>query len=533
MPINAIKNYVKEELPGIYEAGKFIRDRAEDFNENREQVFEGVQQQQDGKDSTQVNEEVREIGSEAVENGKPVFWSGQNYGYQSKESYDKLMDEGQFRMGDIAAQRFGNSINEAIPQEVKDFATEKITEAAVAGKDWYDSQSYENKRRYINPALNLANGVITLADQGLEFISEKTNTSRFITDELVVSALTAGTGAVLKRATPALKQGAGVVKQAVTQGVKKAFPLEGIDNILRPPGSPQLATAGVAPTLRPTVNNGSLNLQVMEARAKPGMTQPEWDTQRDAVIRAKRDKVSDAKVALENIEANNPGVSKKVLKDKDIGGYKSELRRYEDGQAEVNRAESNMVVPTDDNPLAFPRGTLGAEAYKKEVKIANDALGRATEVLELHHLIPKGMSAAIYNKARDFIEKGLIDPKYLNELAAVFKKITGADTGDLKSGLLPMGKKGHRTYHPEMRAQPSDTFPGESMEIMKEALTAKLNKITNVKDFKILVRDLIENDIKPLVDNARIWELMDDFLLKESKDYTGTALSKPKPKPKK
>ena len=39
MPLNAIKNYVKEELPGIYEAGKFIRNRAEDFNENREQVL--------------------------------------------------------------------------------------------------------------------------------------------------------------------------------------------------------------------------------------------------------------------------------------------------------------------------------------------------------------------------------------------------------------------------------------------------------------------------------------------------------------
>ena len=243
MPLNAIKNYVKEELPGIYEAGKFIRDRAEDFNENREQVFEGVQQQLNGKNSTQINEEVRPIGSEAVLNGQPVFWSGQNYGWQSKGSFDKLMDEGQFRMGGIAAQRFGNSITEAIPQEVKDFATEKITDATTAAVDFYQDQNYETQQR-INVGLNIANGVVTLADQGLEFISEKTNTSRFITDEIVVSALTAGTGAVLKRATPALKQSAKTVAKVIDNT------LPTIDDIFPPTPPAALATAGAAPRMQ-------------------------------------------------------------------------------------------------------------------------------------------------------------------------------------------------------------------------------------------------------------------------------------------
>ena len=38
MPLNAIKNYAKEEFPVIYESSKFIRDRVADFNENREQL---------------------------------------------------------------------------------------------------------------------------------------------------------------------------------------------------------------------------------------------------------------------------------------------------------------------------------------------------------------------------------------------------------------------------------------------------------------------------------------------------------------
>lgn len=261
MPLNAIKNYAKEEFPVIYESSKFIRDRVADYNENSGQVFEGIQQAADNKDSTQINEEVRPIGSEAVLNGEPVFWSGQNYGWQSKGSFDKLMDEGQFRMGGIAAQRFGNSITEAIPQEVKDFATEKITDATTAAVDWYDSQSYENKRRYINPTLNIANGVVTLADQSLEFISEKTNTSRFITDELAMAALTGGGSAAVRRATPAIKQGA---KTAI-KAIDKYGPT--IDDIFPPTPPAALATAGVAPRVQLNVSRGKANLtpEVMKA----------------------------------------------------------------------------------------------------------------------------------------------------------------------------------------------------------------------------------------------------------------------------
>lgn len=267
MPLNAIKNYVKEELPGIYEAGKFLRDRAEDFNENREQVFEGVQQQLNGKDSTQINEEVRPIGSEAVLNGQPVFWSGQNYGWQSKGSFDKLMDEGQFRMGGIAAQRIGNSITEAIPQEVKDFATEKITDAANAAVDFYQDQDYETQQR-INVGLNIANGVVTLADQGLEFISEKTNTSRFITDELAMAALTGGGSAALRRATPAIEQGA---KTAI-KAIDKYGPT--IDNIFPPTPPAALATAGSAPQVQLNVSGGKANLNLAPQVLKAASTLP-------------------------------------------------------------------------------------------------------------------------------------------------------------------------------------------------------------------------------------------------------------------
>lgn len=431
-------------------------------------------------------------------------WSGENYGFQSQESYDKLFIAGKLNPAQQSIDRFGNY----------------LTTSAQADP-------------IVGPVLNfIGGGVRTITNvlpepikQGVGFVLDK--------NQEAAENIAAATGLPVSLTDPttiadvAMGGAVTAARPAVKTAVRET--LEGAATISRnlPPPGPQLVPvgAGVTPTFRPTVNNGSVDLspQVMEARATPKMTQEQWDTQRGAEIRIKRDKVSDAQIAKENIEASNPGVDKKILKANNVSGYKSQVRRYEDGMAEVSSAESNIVVPTTDNPYAFPRDTAGAKKVKQAAAAANLSLGRAIEQLELHHLIPKGMSAAIYNRARDFIEKGLVDEKYLNKLAAEFKKITGADTGDLTSGILPMRKTPHGTYHDEMRLQPSDTFPGESMEIMKEALTSKLSKITKPKDFEILVRNIIENDIKPLVDNARIWEDADDAIKSVSKTYTGKA----------
>jgi len=442
------------------------------------------------------------IGQVNRKTGK--LWAGENYGEQSQESYDKLYISGK--------------LNPA--QQAIDRATSSLARSA-------------KNDPIIGPALNFLGGAVnTLVDLTPKPIQQAAGWALDKNQEAAEN-IAARTGLPVSLADPTTiaDVAMGGIGLAAKPSVKTALKetVQGLDTIGRGgPPTPQLATASVTPSLPPLKPNFdganvTLTPQVMEARAKPGMTQPQWDTQRSAEILAKRNKVSDAKVSLENIRSNNPDVSKKELKTKNVGGYKSELRRYEDGQAQVSSAESNIDVPTADNPYAFPRGEAGAKVYKQKVKTANDALGRSIEQLDLHHLIPKGMSAAIYNRARDFIEKGLVDEKYLNRLSAKFRKVTGADTGDLTSGILPMRKPQHDAMHLEMRLQPSDTFPGESMELMKETLTAKLTKIKNPKDFEIMLDNLLENDIKPLVENARNWENMDDLIKSESKTFTGLA----------
>jgi hypothetical protein len=468
MPLNAIKNYVKEELPGIYEAGKFIRDRAEDFNENREQVFEGVQQQQDGKDSTQINEEVRPIGSEAVLNGEPVFWSGQNYEWQSKASFDKLMAEGQFRMGEIAAQRIGNSITEAIPQEVKDFATEKITDATTAAVDWYDSQSYENKRRYINPTLNIANGVVTLADQGLEFISEKTNTSRFITDELAMAALTAGGSAAVRRATPAIKQGA---KTAI-KAIDKYGPT--IDDIFPPTPPAALATAGAAPNIQLNVSGGKANLdlapQVMNLTIKNSDNLARGAAQGWAEgpeFGEEMTKWRNRRMELREQMRNPSGLTAdRRRKNKS----KSLITAYND----VSTAATRLP----DNPVAYDK-----TPFKKfsDLELRN---------MEQHHLFPKQES---YQFVERMLELGDEDD-VLNLM--IFAEEMDASMGGRLANMLNMERQPHTLVH-NSRSAIEDGRQLKSLEMKNLVENAKSSD-----ELMELFKTYIDTNIRPSKDEA-------------------------------
>jgi hypothetical protein len=467
MPLNAIKNYVKEELPGIYEAGKFIRDRYEDVNENRERVIEGrIQQEFEGQDSTQINEEVREIGSEAVLNGEPVFWSGQNYGWQSKGSFDKLMDEGQFRMGGVAAQRIGNSITEAIPQEVKDFATEKITDATTAAVDWYDSQSYENKQRYINPTLNIANGVVTLADQGLEFISEKTNTSRFITDEIVVSALTAGTGAVLKRATPALKQSAKTVAKVIDNT------LPTIDDIFPPTPPAALATAGAAPRMQLNVSGGKANLapQVMELTIKNPDNLARGAAKgwaEGTEFGPEMTKWRNRRMELREQMRNPSGLTAhRRQKNKD----KSLITAYND----VSTGPTRLV----DNPVAYDKDPF------KEVS------GLEKRNMEQHHLFPKQES---YQFVERMLELGDEDD-VLNLM--IFAEEVDASMGGRLVNMLNMERQPHTILHNSRKAI-EDGRQLKSLEMKNLVGNAKSSD-----ELMELFKTYLETNIKPSKDEA-------------------------------
>ena len=266
--------------------------------------------------------------------------------------------------------------------------------------------------------------------------------------------------------------------------------------------------------------------------ARPGnrgryLTQDEFDIVQPQRIRNARDKLDFEAETVQNIEEAYPGIPKKSLEADKATGYKRAVDRKEDAMAAVSSEESNILTPTPDNQYAFPRDTKRAKEIKAKTFEENEKLGRAVQTLEMHHLFPKGISAAIYNRIRDFIEVGDASLKDLKRIAAKMKEVTGVDTGDLESNILAMRTTPHSTFHAEMRYQPSDTFKGEKLEISKEALTKQLRSVKNMKDLEALLDDFLENDVKPIIDTANIWEDADDLIKSVNPKYTGKARYKP------
>ena len=64
----------------------------------------------------------RQIGQRAKLNGKPVYWSGDDYGWQSKASHDKLKKEGAFKIGAQTVRRLTNLVGDVMPEPVKKYA---------------------------------------------------------------------------------------------------------------------------------------------------------------------------------------------------------------------------------------------------------------------------------------------------------------------------------------------------------------------------------------------------------------------------
>ena len=280
-----------------------------------------------------------------------------------------------------------------------------------------------------------------------------------------------------------------------------------------------------------TTKNGVAQLNTpspkrIPKRSKPNTPQEQFNIEQQPRIDYRRDELDEVSETLQNIEESNIGVPKKELEKKNPE-YKAAKRKKKKAQAAVSSEESNVAPPTSANQYAFPAGEKRAVEIKGKVLKANEELGRTTEVLEMHHLFPKGISAAIYNKVRDFIEKGAAKSEDLVRLNDMIKGKTGVDTGDLESNILAMRETPHSTFHGEMRYQPSMTFEGEAMEISKEALTKQLRKVKNMKDLESLLEGLIDDDIMPLIQNAKDWENMDDLIKSVSPEYTGKARYKP------
>jgi hypothetical protein len=147
--------------------------------------------------------------------------------------------------------------------------------------------------------------------------------------------------------------------------------------------------------------------------------------------------------------------------------------------------------------------------------------------VDLHHKFPKGISAAFFNQARDLIQKGKMSFEELKDMAVRAQK-KGMEPGDVETDLLPMFKTPHDSFHAEMRAQGSNQFPGENLEISKTKLTQRLRKIKTKKELNALWDEMLSDDVKYLYETAEVWQPLDKAIKEVSPKFTGKAKSKAK-----
>ena len=174
-------------------------------------------------------------------------------------------------------------------------------------------------------------------------------------------------------------------------------------------------------------------------------------------------------------------------------------------RAKLSSAQSNVEPFTPESPQAYPPNTAAAKQMVAAEKIKRGT----TDILHLHHKLPKGMSAAFFDRMDQFISRGEAVNDDLLDMANEAKKL-GLKTGDAKRNILPIADKPHSTLHTEMRAMDSGLFG--KMELGKTELTAAMREAKTPADLKKLWKEWLNSDATYLVETAEIWEPLDDLI---------------------
>jgi len=445
-------------------------------------------------------------------------WAGRDYGWQTQESFEKALS---MRNGgaffDFTRQFIGDPVEQTLGR-----MQQALTKTGV----------YQNiLKPIIEPAAQVAAENIppiiqsSAIGQTLEDAEIVTESVREELRQRGQDPRFADTGRML-----AEEAVGGVLGKTVGMAGKVASKLP------PPSGGMALATAaaGAAPipvgsSFTEALNMPLLSVSKGSARLKPRrggrgdfMSQEEFDSQSAARINAVRDKRDEVKEVIQNIEENNPGVKKGVLVATNPE-YKRAKDNLEDLEALVSSEESNIRAPEPDKEWAYPP----SQPRAREIKAAENDIRGTMEVFELHHLVPKGISAAMMNRVRDFIEDGVATVEDLKRFAMRPTELGLPNIGDLEDNIKAMMRIPHNRFHTEMRYQGSYQFPGQKLEISKQNLATELRKIKNFKDLELLWNEMLKGDIKYLVETANLWEKADEAIKSVSPSYTGTALYKP------
>ncbi len=140
------------------------------------------QQQQNTSISQRIQQQRQKnnaipIGQRAVQNGQPVLWAGEHFGWQSEASYNQLEQAGEFKLGSIKLRGLGNAIQQVTPQPVKNAVGNYASRMAAQ-----QQQRTAEAQQIKNPILRerLAPSGNSVSDRSMRWLSDTTNVNQGI-----------------------------------------------------------------------------------------------------------------------------------------------------------------------------------------------------------------------------------------------------------------------------------------------------------------------------------------------------------------
>tara|TARA_Y100000996_G_C22530633_1_gene646281 strand:- start:404 stop:1822 length:1419 start_codon:yes stop_codon:yes gene_type:complete len=447
-----------------------------------------------------------DIGSRATINGVDKRWAGQNYGWQTQESYNELEQQGKLRWDVQWMDRFKQNVEigaqKAYETTINESDRALIKQGAVGLKDGAIrflngnglNGAFNGSLNYVKTSLeNVVNGN-GKGNGGLmktaEMVSEASYDVPYDTAKSLGApeevAIAAGVAVSLLEPSP-IGEAKGVT--AASEFISKTgkYAEKVVD--AAPPTTPTLqpVPVGVA------IQDGSLVLKKptksLDNTINPITVSPGWRANPDVkegVAGRVKGELTERRMRLAEIEANRVR--------QNAQGSKGANRR---AKTLTDRAASTLPDLAGDDPVAY-----GRRAYTQPDP------DRPGFVMDQHHLFGKAQSAPFAQKMDELITAGVAHEDDLVALAEWGKKLE-AVMGDRLSNVLNAPKAihvGEGGIHPTMRKA--------GLEPKTKDVQALLANAKNADDVMAAFNDYVLTYVKPSQKMAR--EMTEDYLKRKS-----------------
>ena len=371
---------------------------------------------------------------------------------------------------------------------------------------------------YENHPVGLAEqGAIILGGNTAETVGLPRGVGEFVGGALAPGFAAPAPSAITRATRAATKNSVKTAVKETAEGLKT------IGDDLMPPPPAALATAGAAPRVQLNVSGGKANLnlapQVMEAVTlknpkilKPlgletgdeivDAAQAKFNTKRLQKIEQSASKELTAKKAIQNLKdtyGRKPSKAENELVYRMFSRAEGALGRAKE---DLSRAQSNVFADKD----VYFRSTPSKKAKAVEIinrrtyrKIPNNVSIQIDE----HHGFPKGMSAALFDRMDQFIAKGIADPDDLLVMARHAER-KGALAGDYKSNMINLVKKPHDELHNYLKNSGDELSKKQWIDVARKAETPD--------DLLIIFDDLLDRNVIPNLETAKIWQPLSDLI---------------------